>query len=145
MAELDRFMKKLRLGYPNLGEESEMLNRVVGHHPIEELSPVVALEDFDRARETAAGVTVDESIQNYVTRLAQYTRRHAELGVSPRGSIAILRAAQGRAILDGRDYVIPDDVQTEAAVVFPHRIRTESAESTPRGVVDAALDSVPIE
>jgi MoxR-like ATPase len=87
----------------------------------------------------------DESVRDYVTRLAQYTRRHAELGASPRGTIAALRAAQGRAILDGREYVIPDDIQTEATVVFPHRIRTESAESTPRAIVDEALEAVPVE
>ncbi|PSQ05094.1 ATPase [Halobacteriales archaeon QS_4_69_31] len=145
MAELDRFMKKLRLGYPERGEETDMLDRVVGSHPIETLSPVVTLENFRKARETAAGVTVDESVRDYVTRLAQYTRRHAELGASPRGTIAALRAAQGRAILDGREYVIPDDIQTEATVVFPHRIRTESAESTPRAIVDEALEAVPVE
>jgi MoxR-like ATPase len=145
MAELDRFMKKLRLGYPELGEETEMLDRVVGDHPIEALSPAATLADLRQARETAAGVTVEESVRDYATRLSQYTRRHAELGVSPRGTIAVLRAAQGRAVLDGRAYVIPDDVQTEAEVVFPHRIRTESAESTPVAIVEEALDSVPIE
>jgi len=145
VAELDRFMKKLRLGYPERGEETEMLDRVVGHHPIEDLSPAVGLEDLRHARETAAAVTVEESVRDYATRLAQYTRTRAELGVSPRGSIAVLRAAQGRAILEGRSYVIPDDIQTEAEVVFPHRIRTESAESTPEGVIEEALESVPIE
>jgi MoxR-like ATPase len=145
MAELDRFMKKLQLGYPDRGEETEMLSRVVGRHPIEELSAAVTVEDLQRARETAASVTVEEAVRDYATRLAGYTRRHAELGVSPRGTIAVLRAAQGRAVLDGRSYVIPDDVQVEAEVVFPHRIRTESAESTPTAVADAALDSVPVE
>jgi MoxR-like ATPase len=145
MAELDRFMKKLQLGYPERGEETEMLSRVVGHHPIEELSAAVTVADLAEARETAASVTVEESVRDYATRLAHYTRRHAELGVSPRGTIAVLRAAQGRAVLDGRSYVIPDDVQLEAGVVFPHRIRTESAESTPLAVSDAALESVPVE
>ena len=145
MAELDRFMKKLALGYPELAEETEMLDRVVGHHPIEDLEPAVALEDLQAARETAAGVTVEEPIRDYVTRLAQYTRRHAELGASPRAGIAVLRAAQGRAILDGRSYVIPDDVQIEIPVVFPHRIRTESAEATPERVVENALENVPVE
>ena len=145
MAELDRFMKKLALGYPKLAEENEMLDRVVGNHPIEELEATVALADLRAARETTAGVTVEKPIRSYVTRLAQHTRRHAELGASPRAGIAALRAAQGRAVLEGREYVIPDDVQTEVPVVFPHRIRTESAEATPEQVVQDTLDTVPVE
>ncbi|MEF8853090.1 MAG: AAA family ATPase [Haloarculaceae archaeon] len=145
MAELDRFMKKLALGYPDLAEENEMLDRVVGHHPIEDLEPAVALGNLRAARGAAAGVVVEEPIRDYVTRLAQYTRRHAELGASPRASIAALRASQGRAILDGRSYVIPDDVQTEVPVVFPHRIRTESAEATPEQIVANAIENVPVE
>ncbi|ELZ29611.1 methanol dehydrogenase regulatory protein [Halosimplex carlsbadense 2-9-1] len=145
MAELDRFMKKLQLGYPGRDEETEMLDRMVGHHPIDELKSVATLDDLRRARETAANVTVEESVRAYVTRLSQFTRRHAELGVSPRGGLAVLRAAQGRAILEGRDYVIPDDVQTEAEVVFPHRIRTSTDETTPRAVVENALESVRVE
>jgi len=145
MAELDRFMKKLQLGYPGRDEETEMLDRMVGHHPIDELKSVATLDDLRRARDTAADVTVEESVRAYVTRLSQFTRRHAELGVSPRGGLAVLRAAQGRAILEGRDYVIPDDVQTEAEVVFPHRIRTSTDETTPRAVVENALESVRVE
>jgi MoxR-like ATPase len=145
MAELDRFMKKLRLGYPEAEEETEMLDRVVGHHPIEELSSVATLEDLRAARETAAQVTVETSVRKYVTRLAKFTRRHAELGVSPRGGRAVLQAAQGRAVLEGRSYVIPDDVQTEASVVFPHRVRTNTTETTPESVVENALESVRVE
>jgi len=145
MAELDRFMKKLHLGYPETDQETEMLDRVVGHHPIDDLDSVATLEDLRAARETTAVVTVEESVREYVTRLAQFTRRHAELGVSPRGGLAVLRAAQGRAVLEGRDYVIPDDVQTEAQVVFPHRVRTSTDETTPRAVVENALESVRVE
>ncbi|WP_436927967.1 AAA family ATPase [Halosimplex amylolyticum] len=145
MAELDRFMKKLHLGYPDTDEETEMLDRIVGHHPIDDLGSVATLEDLRAARDAAAGVTVERSVREYVTRLSQFTRRHAELGVSPRGGLAVLRAAQGRAVLEGREYVIPDDVQTEAEVVFPHRIRTSTDETTPRAVVENALESVRVE
>ncbi|WP_123537997.1 AAA family ATPase [Halosimplex salinum] len=145
MAELDRFMKKLHLGYPETDEETEMLDRIVGEHPIEELESVATLEDLQSARETTANVTVERSVREYVTRLSQFTRRHAELGVSPRGGLAVLQAAQGRAVLEGREYVIPDDVQTEAEVVFPHRIRTSTDETTPRAVVENALESVRVE
>ncbi|WP_207591962.1 AAA family ATPase [Halomontanus rarus] len=125
-AEVDRFMKKLSLGYPDPAEESEMLARTVGHHPIESLEPVTDIETLRRAREAVTQITVKEPVRDYATRLAGYTRNHARLGVSPRGTIALLRAAQARAILDGREYVIPDDVQYEAPVVMSHRIKTAS-------------------
>ncbi|MFC6756423.1 MULTISPECIES: AAA family ATPase [Haloarcula] len=145
MAELDRFMTKLRLGYPDADEETAMLGEVVGNHPIEALEPVATLEELRAARAAVAGVTVEEPIRAYATRLAGYTREHARLGVSPRGSINLLRAAQGRAVLDGRDYVVPDDVQTEAPVVLPHRIRTDSSDQTAEELVAAALDRVAVE
>jgi MoxR-like ATPase len=142
MAELDRFMKKLHLGYPEAQDEHEMLDRMVGHHPIEELSAVATLSHLQEARDTAADVTVSQEVREYVTRLAQYTREHAELGVSPRGGLALLRAAQGRALLEGRGYVVPDDIQTEAPVVLPHRMRVDTTESTPEGIVAEALSTV---
>ncbi|WP_276270636.1 AAA family ATPase [Haloarcula litorea] len=145
MAELDRFMSKLHLGYPDADEETAMLGEVVGQHPIEELSPVATLEDLRAARETTAEVTVEEPIRAYATRLAGYTREHAQLGVSPRGSISLLRAAQARAVLEGREYVVPDDVQREAPVVLPHRIRTETSEQTADALVAEALDTVAVE
>ena len=145
MAELDRFMTKLRLGYPDADEETAMLGEVVGNHPIADLEPVATLADLRAAREAVADVTVEEPIRAYATRLANYTREHARLGVSPRGSISLLRAAQARAVLDGRRYVVPDDVQREAPVVLPHRIRTDSSDQTPDELVAAALSSVAVE
>ncbi|WP_135305334.1 AAA family ATPase [Haloarcula amylovorans] len=145
MAELDRFMTKLHLGYPEEAEETAMLGSVVGHHPIDDLSPVATLADLQAARDTVADVTVEEAIRSYATRLARYTRENAELGVSPRGSISLLRASQARAVMNGRTYVVPDDVQQEAPVVLPHRIRTDSSEQTADVLVAAALDSVDVE
>jgi MoxR-like ATPase len=141
MAEVDRFMKKLHLGYPDEAEETEMLGRVVGDHPIETLSSVATLDDLREAREATARVTVSEPIRTYATRLATYTREHAELGVSPRGTIALLRAAQARAVLDGRSYVVPDDVKAEVPAVTTHRIRTTTDRSA-SAVVDEALATV---
>jgi len=147
LAEIDRFMKKLHLGYPDEAEESAMLERVVGDHPIRDLEPVAEIESLRRARRTAANATIKEPVRNYATRLAGYTREHAKLGVSPRGTISLLRAAQARAVLNGREYVIPDDVQAEAVAVLSHRVRL--AESGPgnagAGVVQDALDRVPVE
>lgn len=140
VAERDRFTKQLSLGYPDGDEESALLGRVVGNHPIEELSPVVSLDEVRRARATSTAVTAAEPVREYITRLAAYTREQAKIGVSPRGSIALLRSAQARAVLDGRDYVVPDDVQSEAPVVLPHRI----VEGSLRGeqVTTKALETV---
>jgi MoxR-like ATPase len=145
MAEIDRFMKKLRLGYPEEADETELLGRVTGRHPIESLGPVATADDVRRARETAAAITVSEPVRNYVARLAGYTREHASLGVSPRGGIALVRAAQARAVLEGREYVVPDDVQTEAASVWSHRVDTGSSERRGERVVRDALETVPVE
>jgi MoxR-like ATPase len=148
IAEIDRFMKKLSLGYPNPEQESEVLRRMVGEHPIRQLDPVANVRDVLRAQETITNVTVEKPIRDYVTRLANYTRDHSRLGVSPRGSIAVLRAAQARATLRGRDYVIPDDVKTEAETVLSHRVRSESGSMGGEHgltVVRNALDSVPVE
>jgi MoxR-like ATPase len=144
-AELDRFGMKLSLGYPDEREEQEVLGRVVGDHPIESLDPVATTDELLAARATTADVTVSEAVRGYVTRLSRYTRENAQLGVSPRGSIALSRAAQGRAVLEGRDYVVPDDVQQEAVATLTHRIRVGRGEGSPRDVVDAALAEVPID
>ena len=130
IAEVDRFMKRLELGYPAPDEENEVLRRVVGGHPIDDVDAVATVEDLRAARTAAADVTVEEPLREYVTRLVGYTRDHAALGVSPRGTIALLRAAQGRAVLDGRDYVIPDDVKEEAVPVLAHRVRADQGGST---------------
>jgi MoxR-like ATPase len=156
IAELDRFMKKIHLGYPETDEETEMVGRVVGVHPIEDLEPVTDLDRLRRAISTVADVTVEESVRDYATRLTGYTRKNATLGASPRGTIAVLRAAQARAVLDGRDYVVPDDVQTEAPSVLSHRIRVSASDeraggptvpgdSAGRTLVEEALERVPIQ
>ncbi|WP_435344619.1 AAA family ATPase [Haloarchaeobius sp. HRN-SO-5] len=147
LAEVDRFMKKLHLGYPSQSEESEMLSRVVGDHPIESLQSVTDVETIRQARRTVSEVTVKRPVRDYATRLAEYTRDHAKLGVSPRGTIALLRASQARAVLNGRGYVVPDDVQTEAARVMSHRIRLSASGPRDQGiqVVEEALETVPVE
>jgi len=149
VAEVDRFMMQLDLGYPTPDEEVEVLRRVVGSHPIEQVEPVTTVETLRRARASTAAVTVEEPVREYVTRLVGYTREHAELGASPRGGISLLRAAQGRAVLDERDYVVPDDVKAEASVVLSHRIRADPGGRTGgeegRTLVADAVESVPVE
>jgi MoxR-like ATPase len=97
------------------------------------------------ARRVTSEVAVEAPLREYVTRLARYTREHAQLGVSPRGAISLLRAAQARAVLDGREYVVPDDVQAEAQVVLAHRIRRGAGEGTGTELVAEALDAVSVE
>lgn len=145
MAEVDRFMKKLALGYPD-EHEADMLGRVVGHHPIESVEPVASLEELRRAREGVARVAVREPIREYVAAIARFTRDDAHLGVSPRGSIAVLRAAQARAAISGREYVIPDDVQREAPTVLGHRIVIDEEHQGEGGrqLIERAIESTPI-
>jgi MoxR-like ATPase len=147
LAEVDRFMKKIHLGYPELDEESEVVSRAVGHHPIERLDSVTDTATIRRARETVANVTVKDAVREYGTRLSAYTRENAKLGVSPRGTIALLRAAQARAVLNGRGYVTPEDVQAEATRVMSHRIRLSASGTQEQGVqvVEDALENVPVE
>jgi MoxR-like ATPase len=144
-AELDRFMLKLHLGYPTEAEESTVIERAIGSHAIEDIEPVARAADLRTARETAARVEASGALQDYVTRLADYTREHARLGASPRGSIALVRAAQGRALLASRSYVVPDDVQAAARVVFPHRMRTDPGADDAETVVARALETVPVD
>ena len=144
LAEIDRFMKKLRLGYPDERDETDLLGRVSGTHPIQSLEPVATGEDVRRGRAAVASVTASEPVRTYVTRLAGYTREHAQLGVSPRGSIALVRAAQARAMLEDRDYTVPDDVQTEARSVWSHRIQTGTADATGESLVERALKAVSV-
>ena len=147
-AQLDRFMKNLQLGYPSPEEESEILDRMVGFHPIETLESVTTEDEIRRARATVAAVRVEPPVRSYATAIANHTREHAALGVSPRGTILLLRAAQARAVLDGRDYVIPDDVQAEAPPVLAHRVRRNPDDQVGEGgheVVEAALEATPVE
>jgi len=147
LAEVDRFMKKLHLGYPSATEEVDILDRTVGRHPIESLEPVADVETLQQARETAAEVTIKEPVRDYAAQLTGYTRNHAKLGVSPRGTIALLRASQGRALLNGRGYVIPDDVKEEAVAVLSHRIRVAEGSQTSAGteIVEEALERIRVE
>ena len=143
IAEVDRFMKRLELGYPAPDDESAMLEEVVGTHPIETLEPVATLDQLRAARATVAEITVEAPVREYVTGLANHTRERAQLGVSPRGSLALLRAGQARAALDGRSYVLPDDVQREAVVTLAHRVRpVANTEQTGEDVIRAALSAV---
>lgn len=123
-AQLDRFLMKIKMGYPSHVEEIEVLRRAERSAPIETLHAVVTLEELIQLQDTVKQVLVDESIKSYIVDLASRTRKdpYVYLGVSPRGSIALMKASQAHAFLKGRDYVTPDDVQYLAPFVFSHRM-----------------------
>jgi len=123
-AQLDRFLLKVKMGYPEHAEEVEVLSRAQLQHPIENIQKVVQIEDILLLQKEVQNIFVDDSMKEYIVLLANLTRKHEStyLGVSPRGSIALMKASQAYALMSGRDYVVPDDIQYLAPFVFAHRI-----------------------
>ena len=123
-AQLDRFLFKLRMGYPTVAEEIRVLDLQEKSRPIEEIEPVITKDELAGFQKEAETVYVDASIKEYIVDITQQTRHHSDvyLGVSPRGSIALMKAAQAFAFLYNRDYVIPDDIQYLAPFTLPHRM-----------------------
>jgi MoxR-like ATPase len=127
-AQLDRFLLKLNMGYPSPEEEVEILSRVEKVPPIEEIRPVMALDELLELQRKVAEVYVSDPIKRYIVDIVQRSRSNASvyLGVSPRGSVALMKAAQAYALIHGREFVIPDDVQFLAPYVLSHRIIMKS-------------------
>ncbi|MDY7221099.1 MoxR family ATPase [Halalkalibacterium halodurans] len=123
-AQLDRFLFRLQLGYPKPDEELDVLKRLEKQHPIQELSPVMETEEVIQLQEEIKDVFVEDNVKAYIVEIVNLTRKHqkVELGVSPRGSIAMMKAAQAYAMIQGRDYVIPDDIKTLAPFALSHRL-----------------------
>ena len=133
-AQLDRFFMRLRLGYPELNEERQIVLNLRRRHPIESLTQVVDGRQVGELQTRVWEVHVDETVQDYILRLVEATRRHPDLalGASPRGTLALFKASQALAAVQGRDYVLPDDVKRLAVPVLEHRLIV-SAESSLRG------------
>ncbi len=150
-AQLDRFLFKLSLGYLSGSEESAMLLNLGNRHPIETLASVVDGLEAPTLAEGIWSITVSESVRNYIVALVHATRTHPDLalGASPRGSLALYRAAQARSALQGRDYVLPDDIQELAPLVLPHRciVRPDSAlrGRSAEQIVAGLLEQVPVD
>ncbi|MDM5335305.1 MoxR family ATPase [Ureibacillus composti] len=123
-AQLDRFLLKIKMGYPTAQEEVEVLRRTQHNEAIQQLSPVISIEDLLELQEEVKSVYVDDSVKSYIVQIARATRsiQHIYLGVSPRASIALMKASQAYAKMQDRDFVKPDDVQYLAPFVFGHRI-----------------------
>ncbi|CAM4218755.1 AAA family ATPase [Lederbergia lenta] len=135
-AQLDRFLIKMKMGYPSINDEIEVLTSSQRISPIEELQPVITLDELRDMQQQVKEIFVEENIKQYIVELASKTRnhRHIYLGASPRASIALMKASQAFAFCSGRDYVIPDDIQYLAPFVFSHRIILKS-EARYQGII----------
>jgi MoxR-like ATPase len=123
-SQLDRFMLRIRIGYPSAADEKAVIRAQQTRHPIEDLKPVLRASDVLELQGAVRAVRIEDSVLEYALALVRETRNHKSLmvGGSPRASIALTRAAQAHALLAGRDYVLPDDVKTLAVPVLAHRV-----------------------
>lgn len=123
-AQLDRFLVRLKLGYPELSDEINILERQQYQHPVNELQQVAPAEDLLNAQEEIKSIYVAPGVKRYIVEITHQTRMHVDvyLGASPRGSLALFRTGQARAALQGRDYVLPDDIKALVKPALSHRV-----------------------
>lgn len=128
-AQLDRFLMRIRIGYPELADEIRILELQHLRHPLLDLQPVATAEEVLDAQEAVKTVYVSPAVERYIVELVRATREHSDvyLGASPRGSLGLYRAGQARAAIKGRDYVLPDDIKVLAEHVLAHRIIIQPA------------------
>lgn len=128
-AQLDRFLMKLSLGYPERSAEKEILSQYNGKNPLDTLSAVCTKEDVKAASDAVCEITVSEPIKEYILNIAEATRNSEKLrlGISPRASLALMKASQAYAGIMGRDFVLPDDVKSVAVPVLSHRILVKTS------------------
>lgn len=147
-AQLDRFFIKLSMGYPAYSEEKDILNRYMEKDPLEELEPVITLEDIEYVQNNYFKVRVSEEIKDYILDIVTATRNHSsiELGASPRASLGLMRGSQALAAIKGRDYVIPEDIKDMAIPVLSHRIILKSGigafENKSSAIIEEILNTV---
>lgn len=149
-AQLDRFMMKIRIGYPGLNDEMEILDIQKLRHPIETLQVVAKEDEIKHMQEAIKEIFVSPSVKKYIVELTRATRVHDDvyLGVSPRGSLALYRASQARAATQGRDFVLPDDVKLLAKLVMSHRMIIQPAARlrnlSPEQILTEVISSVSV-
>ena len=149
-AQLDRFLLRLRIGYPSADEEDDILARFERAQPLDALQPVVQADDLRGLTRATEQVHVHERVRGYMVELVRATREEEafELGASPRASLGLLRASRALAAIRGREYVLPDDVQEMALVVLPHRLLLSSQSrlrsSTSEDVLEALVRRMPV-
>jgi MoxR-like ATPase len=148
--QLDRFLLRVSLGYPSASDEMTIMERQQYSHPIEQLGSVVDTSEILLLQGTVKKIYVDDLIKQYIVSLVDATRHHPSiyLGSSPRGSLALFRTSQSRALIEGRDFVLPDDVKALTEPVLSHRIKLISTSSSQggdaRNSLTEILDAVPI-
>ena len=149
-AQLDRFLLRLRLGYPTEGEEEAMLSRFQTDDPLNDLAAVLGASDIASLQDSVREVHFDPVLRNYLVQLVQATRSHGdvELGASPRATMGLYRCSQALAAIRGRDYVTPDDLKTLAPLALAHRMILRSQarlrERTPESIIDEILAQVQV-
>ena len=148
-AQMDRFLLRIRLGYPNIAEEEDILLRYERSDPMVDLQPTLSAEDVLALARLRQTVRVEATIRNYIVRIVHATRQHSavELGASPRGSLALYQTAQALAAVRGRDFVLPDDVKRLAPHVLTHRLILSSQMKlrgrSPEQIVQEIVESAP--
>ena len=148
--QMDRFLLRINIGYPAPQEEIAIIEQQQFVHPIEQISPVVDVADVLALQEAVKKIFVDNLIKQYIVTLVTATRQHRSiyLGSSPRGSLALFRTAQARALLAGRDYVSPDDVKALAVPALAHRILLTAADQSQgkdsRNYITEIINSTPV-
>lgn len=140
-AQLDRFLMKVSMGNLSAKQERQMIDRFINAEPLAQLSSVCSAQDIRDIQKLCREVYVHDDLRDYIVALVQATRRNKE-GVSPRGTLAFLRAAQGFAMVQGRDYVVPEDIKTVAGPVLRHRLIGDMDETQKAVVVNGLLNSV---
>ena len=149
-AQLDRFLMRVNIGYPQFDEEMTIIAQQEHSHPINDLQPIASPEDVLQLQEEARSVYVDDLVREYLVTLAEATRSHpdAALGASPRASLGLFRTGRALALIRGRDYVLPDDIKELAVGVLSHRIVLTPAARMrgvrPERLVAELLDTVPV-
>jgi len=152
-SQLDRFLMRIKMGYPSHETEKEILRKRVGDNPVDSLGSLADISDVIAMQESVAHVKVDSSLHDYALEIVNRTRKTDQLalGVSPRGTLMLQRAAQARAFLDGRDYCLPDDFKQLAVAVFSHRVVASSRHAslqkkseTTDAVLREIVESVPV-
>jgi MoxR-like ATPase len=147
-AQLDRFLVRLRLGYPMLDAELQMLRDRVTSRPLESIEPVMDLSTLARLQELVTRIAIDPDVMKYIAEVVRATRKHEAvmLGASPRGSVALMRASQCTAMLSGKSFVTPDHVKRIAPAVLAHRITLKNATdaASAEQVIAQILEQVPV-
>jgi MoxR-like ATPase len=149
-AQLDRFLMRVRLGYPNKADEIEILDRQQLRHPIESLEAVIGVEELQEVMEDVKKVYVSKPVKRYLVDLVTRTRQSSDayLGASPRGSLALFRTGQAMAALAGRDFVLPDDIKSLAVTVLAHRVIVGPAarlrELSAEKIIEEILENLPV-